>query len=125
MYCDLRQHRFGSDGGTLAYSLHPPSLIKRAEIQSWRRRRRWAPYTPGPIRALEPVHRPTLVLPALAFDDGNRAHFDKEFECLTHYGERWRDEATAALKALGLVPAPQWWSRGGSNPTPTLGKAAL
>jgi hypothetical protein len=42
-------------------------------------------------------------LTALTLGDGNRVHFDT-FDCLITFGERWRNEAVAALKALGLEP---------------------
>jgi hypothetical protein len=40
-------------------------------------------------------------LAALALADGNRVHIDK-LDCLLRFGERWRSEAAAALRALGL-----------------------
>jgi hypothetical protein len=40
---------------------------------------------------------------ALTLADGNRAHLDK-LDCLLSFGERWRCEATAGLKAFGLDP---------------------
>jgi hypothetical protein len=42
--------------------------------------------------------------PALRLADGNRVHFDDDFRCLLRFGERWRREATAGLKAFGLDP---------------------
>jgi hypothetical protein len=42
-------------------------------------------------------------LGALDLADGNRVHLDK-FDCLMAFGERWRNEATAGLRALGLDP---------------------
>ena len=47
----------------------------------------------------EPVGGRTV----LTLADSNRVHFDK-FNCLLRYGERWRSEASAGLKALGLPP---------------------
>jgi hypothetical protein len=41
--------------------------------------------------------------PALNLADGNRLHLDK-FECLLAFGGRWRSEATAGLRAVGLDP---------------------
>jgi hypothetical protein len=35
--------------------------------------------------------------------DGNRVHVDK-VDCVLRFGARWRAEATAGLKALGLDP---------------------
>jgi hypothetical protein len=40
-------------------------------------------------------------LAALDLADGNRVHIDK-LDCLLSFGERWRNEATAALVAMGL-----------------------
>jgi len=48
---------------------------------------------------------PIAGLPALTLADGNRVHIDR-FGCLLTFGERWRGEATAGLKALGLDPPP-------------------
>ena len=46
-------------------------------------------------------------LPALELADGSRVHFAYSLACLLSCGERWRDEATAGLKALGLLPPPE------------------
>jgi hypothetical protein len=43
-------------------------------------------------------------LSALSLADGPRVHFDEERECLIRFGHRWRSEAVAALRALGLDP---------------------
>jgi hypothetical protein len=40
---------------------------------------------------------------ALDLADGNRVHID-DFHCLLSFGERWRGEATAGLRAFGLAP---------------------
>jgi hypothetical protein len=48
--------------------------------------------------------------PALNLVDGNRLHLDK-FDCLLAFGERWRGEATAGLRALGLEPPVSFESR--------------
>jgi hypothetical protein len=40
----------------------------------------------------------------LGLSDGNRVHFGDSLDCLFAFGERWRSEATAALRALGLDP---------------------
>ena len=40
-------------------------------------------------------------LAALNLADGNHVHIDK-LDCLLSFGERWRNEATAALVAMGL-----------------------
>jgi len=40
---------------------------------------------------------------ALDLADGNRVHLDN-LDCLLSFGERWRSEATAGLRALGLDP---------------------
>jgi hypothetical protein len=42
-------------------------------------------------------------LAALDLADGNRVHIDK-LNCLLAFGERWHNEATAGLRALGLDP---------------------
>ena len=42
-------------------------------------------------------------LAALDLADGNRVHLDK-LACLLRFGERWRSEAAAGLRALGLDP---------------------
>jgi hypothetical protein len=42
-------------------------------------------------------------LAALTLVDGNRVHVDK-LDCLLRFGERWREEAAAGLRALGLDP---------------------
>ncbi len=33
-----------------------------------------------------------------------RVHFDEERECLIRFGQRWRNEAVAALQAIGIEP---------------------
>ena len=45
-------------------------------------------------------------LAALDLADGNRVHLDEVhgLDCLLAFGERWRREATAGLRALGLDP---------------------
>jgi hypothetical protein len=43
-------------------------------------------------------------LAALTLADRNRVHLDDKLSCLLRYGERWRSEATAGLRALGLHP---------------------
>lgn len=45
-------------------------------------------------------------LAALPLADGNRVHLDDAhgLDCVLRYGERWRGEAAAGLKALGLDP---------------------
>jgi hypothetical protein len=47
----------------------------------------------------EPIGR----LAALDLADGNRVHLD-HLDCLLSFGERWRSEAAAGLRALGLDP---------------------
>jgi hypothetical protein len=42
-------------------------------------------------------------LAALDLADGNRVHLDK-LDCLLGFGARWRGEAVAGLRALGLDP---------------------
>jgi hypothetical protein len=45
-------------------------------------------------------------LPAFDLPDGNRVHFDAAhgLDCLLAFGERWRGDARAGLRALGLDP---------------------
>jgi hypothetical protein len=45
---------------------------------------------------------------AVDLADGNRVHFDGAhgLDCLLSFGERWRAEAVAGLRALGLDPPP-------------------
>ena len=47
-------------------------------------------------------------LKALVLADRNRVHFDDAhgLDCLFAFGARWRGEATAGLRALGLDPPP-------------------
>jgi hypothetical protein len=47
-------------------------------------------------------------LSSLELADGNRVHFDAAhgLGCLLAFGERWRAEATAGLRTLGLDPPP-------------------
>jgi hypothetical protein len=42
-------------------------------------------------------------LAALDLANGDRVHIDK-LDCLLSYGRRWRGEASARLRALGLDP---------------------
>jgi hypothetical protein len=44
-------------------------------------------------------------LELLTLGDGNRVHLDR-LGCLLRFGERWRSEAAAGLRALGLDPPP-------------------
>jgi hypothetical protein len=48
--------------------------------------------------------RPLGDAAALDLADGCRVHLDA-FHCLLDYGDRWRDAATRALRAMGLQPA--------------------
>jgi hypothetical protein len=41
---------------------------------------------------------------ALRLADGNRVHVADSLDCLFAFGERWRREAIAGLRALGLDP---------------------
>jgi hypothetical protein len=47
--------------------------------------------------------RPLGHAAALHLPDGNHVHIDK-LDCLLSFGERWRGEAAAGLRALGLDP---------------------
>ena len=44
-------------------------------------------------------------VPPLDLADGNRAHLER-LDCLFAFGERWRSEAAAGLRALGLDLPP-------------------
>jgi hypothetical protein len=50
--------------------------------------------------------QPIGSLPVLDLADSNRVHLDDthRLDCLLAFGERWRREATAGLRALGLYP---------------------
>ena len=43
-------------------------------------------------------------LAALDLADGNRVHFGDSLDCVFSFGERWRRQAAAGLRALGLDP---------------------
>src|SRR5271169_3307620 len=45
-------------------------------------------------------------LSALTLADGNRVHFGEKRDCLIRSGRRWRGEAVAGLRLLGLDPPP-------------------
>jgi hypothetical protein len=45
-------------------------------------------------------------LSAQTLGDGNRVHFDEKNQCLIRYGRRWRGDAIAGLRAMGLDPPP-------------------
>jgi hypothetical protein len=51
---------------------------------------------------------PRLGEAALDLADGTRVHLDEahRLDCLLAFGERWRGEAVAGLRALGLDPPP-------------------
>jgi hypothetical protein len=49
--------------------------------------------------------KPIGGLAALDLADGSRVHFET-LDCLLAFGTRWRGEATAGLRALGLDPPP-------------------
>jgi len=48
-------------------------------------------------------NRPIGGLASVTLGDGNRVHLDR-LDCLLRFGQRWRSEATAALRALKLDP---------------------
>jgi hypothetical protein len=52
--------------------------------------------------------KPIGGLPVLDLSDRKRVHFDGAhgLDCLFAFGERWRGEATAGLRALRLDPPP-------------------
>jgi len=43
-------------------------------------------------------------LAALDLADGNRVHFGDSLDCLLAFGERWRREEAASLRAVGVDP---------------------
>jgi hypothetical protein len=43
-------------------------------------------------------------LSALLLAEETRVHFGEERECLIRFGRRWRGEAVARLRVLGLDP---------------------
>jgi hypothetical protein len=53
-----------------------------------------------------PGSSPGTGLAALDLADGNRVHFET-LDCLLAFGKRWRGEATAGLRALGIDPPPE------------------
>lgn len=69
-------------------------------LDEWRKShgRRW------PVWQCAGCDEPIGGLSALALADGPRVHFDGERECLIRFGRRWRSDAVAALKAIGLDP---------------------
>jgi hypothetical protein len=85
----LSGRRSKADAGQLAYG---------ELLDEWRKShgRRWPAWQcagcDGPIGGLS-----TLLLA-----DEYRVHFGEEQECLIRFGRRWRGEAVAALRAIGL-----------------------
>jgi hypothetical protein len=69
-------------------------------LDEWRRShgRRW------PVWQCAGCDDPIGGLSALLLGDETRVHFDEERECLIRFGRRWRTEAVAGLRALGLGP---------------------
>src|SRR6266446_8537205 len=69
-------------------------------LDEWRKSqgRRW------PVWQCAGCDEPIGRLSALLLADENRVHFDVERECLIRFGRRWRGEAAAGLRALGLEP---------------------
>jgi hypothetical protein len=69
-------------------------------LDEWRKLqgRRW------PVWQCAGCDEPIGGLSALSLADGPRVHFDEERECLIRFGRRWRSEAVAALRAIGLDP---------------------
>jgi hypothetical protein len=85
------------------HQAHPPAEAERLAygelILQWHRwnGRRWPPWQCAGCDA--------LISGAAVLDlaDGNRVHFD-ERECLSCFGDRWRGDAVAGLRALGFEP---------------------
>ena len=72
-------------------------------IEEWRKAhgRRW------PGWQCAGCDEPIGGLSSLTLSDGNRVHFDEENECLIRFGRRWRGDAVAGLRALGVeLPPP-------------------
>jgi len=69
-------------------------------LDEWRRSqgRRW------PAWQCAGCDEPIGSLSALLLADETRVHFDEERQCLIRFGRRWRGEAAAGLRALGLDP---------------------
>jgi hypothetical protein len=59
-----------------------------------------------PVSQCAGCDEPLGGLSALSLADENRVHFDEQLECLIRFGRRWRSEAVAGLRALGLDPPP-------------------
>jgi hypothetical protein len=70
-------------------------------LNEWHKRhgRRW------PASQCAGCGRPLGGLAALNLGDSNRVHLDK-LDCLLAFGKRWRSEAAAGLRTLGLDPPP-------------------
>jgi hypothetical protein len=69
-------------------------------LDEWRKSygRRW------PAWQCAGCDEPIGGLSALSLADEYRVHFGEEQECLIRFGQRWRGEAAAALRAIGLDP---------------------
>ena len=69
-------------------------------LDEWRKShgRRW------PAWQCAGCDEPIGGLSALSLADEYRVHFGEERECLIRFGRRWRSEAVAALRAVGLDP---------------------
>jgi hypothetical protein len=87
---ELRGARFHAEAARLAWG---------ELLSEWHKRhgRRW------PASQCAGCGRPLGGIRALGLADGSRLHLDK-LDCLLSFGERWRNEATAGLRALGLDP---------------------
>jgi hypothetical protein len=68
-------------------------------LNEWHRRHG----TRNPLSRCAGCGAPMGGFAALDLADGNRVHIDN-LDCLLSFGERWRNEATAGLRALGLDP---------------------
>jgi len=94
-----RHHEALAYWGTLYPAAEAERLAWGEIIAAWHKRLgpRW------PEWQCAGCHAPIGGLPALELADGNRVHLEK-LDCLFSFGERWRGEATAGLRALGLDP---------------------
>jgi hypothetical protein len=87
------------------YRAHPHAEAERLAygelILQWHRWNGWR----WPFWQCAGCGAPISGVAALDLADGNRVHFD-ERGCLIRFGRRWRGEAVAALRAIGLdLPA--------------------
>jgi hypothetical protein len=85
------------------YEAHPHAEAERLAygelILQWHR---WNGRR-SPVWQCAGCDEPISGVAVLDLADGNRVHFDGR-ECLSRFGDRWRSDAVAALRALGFEP---------------------